>query len=103
MPSATITITIDSKGRIRQVRSGRKLLRAKTSPPGANVASRVGRGDTVGLLELLKGKHDADAKRGKGRGKDKDKDKDKDDTGNGGGTDPCCIRDPRTGRVYCWC
>jgi len=23
--------------------------------------------------------------------------------GTGGGTDPCCYRDPATGRIWCWC
>jgi hypothetical protein len=107
MPSPSITITTNPKGKILQIRRGRRVLKAKKTARGPNKPAKIKRGTTLGMLclELLEGSHENGAghtkKRGSGKGLGKGKGKGRGH--GGGGTNPCCFRDPNTGRVWCFC
>jgi hypothetical protein len=102
MASPFITVTVNRKGKIVQVRRGLRVAKRKKTTPGKNTGKKFG--STLGLLtiELLEGAHDADRHtkkkgsggHGKGNGKGRN---------GGGGTNPCCFRDPGTGNVWCFC
>lgn len=91
--TSDVTIILNKKGKIKRVKRGNKVLRAKRKPRGSKKGTRV-----VGLLTLELLAHGRTKKKG-GPGKDKG-----DGEGNdGGGTDPCCFRDAGSGTVWCWC
>lgn len=96
--NAFLTISVNKKGKVTNVRRGREAVRSKKGRSAAK--ARVG-AKTVGevVLEFFTHApiHRARGpvkKKGSGKGKGKGKGK--------GGTDPCCFRDG-TGRVWCWC
>ena len=87
-----ITIGLDKKGNVQEVRVNGEVIRPREGNAGLihEGGSTPGCEEVVGRLvhELLTCK-----KRG---------DKPPTDSG-GGGSDPCCYRDPITGRMWCWC
>jgi len=96
MASAFVTISINKKGDIQQVKRGRVAVRRKRGVAGKRVlgsGARVVKRVTLELLVHGPARGTRTKKKGSGKGKGK----------GGGGTDPCCFRDPRTGQVWCWC
>jgi hypothetical protein len=80
-----INITLDEHGGIVEVRRGDRVINPETTSSGAcNPGSHVpgcGHVEEVKVHELLVGKKPEGAR---------------------GGSDPNCVRDPGTGRVWCW-
>jgi hypothetical protein len=96
MADAFVTISINKKGEIQRVKRGRVAVRNKKGAAGKKALGRGARVVKRVALELLVHGHGPVTKRkGSGGGGGKGKGK--------GGTDPCCFRDPNTGRVWCWC
>lgn len=91
-----VTIGLDRKGHIVEVQVNGKLLEPRETPPGAirKGANTPGCEEVIETLmhELLtcrkKGSKPAPSPA---------------PAPTPGTTDPCCIRDPQTGRVWCWC
>jgi hypothetical protein len=87
-----ITIGLDKSGGIVEVIVNGESLRARETPPGP--LKRGGR--APGCEEVIDTLvHELLTCRKKG--------KDPIPPPTSDPTDPCCIRDPRTGRVWCWC
>jgi hypothetical protein len=94
MQSANVYITIglDKRGNVQEVRVNGEAARQYDGKPGL---LREG-GSTPGCEQVIKTLvHELLTCKKKG-------DKPPTDPG-GGGSDPCCYRDPGTGRVWCWC
>ena len=87
-----ITVGLDRKGYIVEVSVNGKPLKPRDTPPGLITAGA----HTPGCEEIINRLvHELLTCRKKG---DKPG-----PTPTPGTTDPCCIRDPQTGRVWCWC
>ena len=87
-----ITIGLDKKGNVREVRVNGKEISPRESHGGP-----LREGETApGCEEVVKRlAHELLTCRKKGE-------KPPTDPG-GGGSDPCCYRDPASGRIWCWC
>jgi hypothetical protein len=85
-----VTVGLDRKGQIVEVSVNGKPLKPRETPPGLlrKGGSAPGCEEVINMLvhELLTCRKKGDKPRP-----------------TPGTTDPCCIRDPQTGRVWCWC
>ena len=87
-----ITIGLDKKGNVQEVRVNGNVIEARDSRIGP-----LHEGGNAGGCEEVVNRlvHELLTCRKKG-------DKPPTDPG-GGGSDPCCYRDPASGRIWCWC
>ena len=93
-----ITISLDKKGNVVEVRVDGQPIEPRQGPAGLlhEGAGAPGCEKVVERLvhELLtcqkRGKPESDTGTVSGGG-------------SGKGSDPCCYRDPNSGRIWCWC
>ena len=87
-----ITIGLDKKGNVQEVR----VNGTKIDPREGHVGPLPEGGNAPGCEEVVKKLvHELLTCKKKA---------DKPPTGpGGGGSDPCCYRDPASGRILCWC
>jgi len=109
-----VTVGLDKKGNVVEVRlRGKDPIKPRGGKPGllrdgavAPGCEKVARYLVHELLVCQKKGHPGGTGE-EGSGSDTDYDPGSDsDSGNGGsgsGSDPCCYRDPFTGRIWCWC
>ena len=97
-----ITVGLDRQGNVQEVRVNGKMVEPKISRPGL-----VEQGETApGCEEIVKRLvHELLICRKKGSKGDSAPGTGPASTPPepGTGSDPCCYRDPATGRIWCWC
>lgn len=86
-----VTIGLDKKGHIVEVQVNGKALEPRETPPGPMRRGEKAPGCEEVIETLL---HELLTCRKKSQPTP---------IPTPGTTDPCCIRDPQTGRVWCWC
>ena len=104
-----VTIGLDKHGDIVEVRlKGGDAIRPKDSPRGPlqKGLGAPGCEEVVKMLvhELLACRKKTSEGSGAGQGGGSGSGgSGSGGSGSGSGTDPCCYRDPATGRIWCWC
>ena len=96
-----ITIGLDKQGNVQEVRVTGEVIRPYESKPGLVPEG----GSTPGCEQVVqKLVHELLTCKKKGDKPTTPPGGDNPPGGGGGaGSDPCCYRDPGTGRVWCWC
>jgi hypothetical protein len=93
-----VTIGLDKKGNVVEVRVDGRPIEPRQGPDGLlrDGGSAPGCEEVVQRLvhELLTCRKKGQPGSGTGTGSG---------GGSGSGTDPCCYRDPNSGRIWCWC